>query len=104
MINNSQGKFKIAIFSNFISIIHKPLISSIILLSIIIKISYCPIAKVASSSFCDHFVKLGIFPKILQIDDQENFSANVSEAQYVKVRQSLQVAAPQLWPAPKQGI
>ena len=34
--NNSQGKFKIAIFSNFISIIHKPLISSIILLSIII--------------------------------------------------------------------
>ena len=25
----------------------------------IVKVSYCPIAKVASSSWCDHFVKLG---------------------------------------------
>lgn len=48
-------------------------------------VSYCQIAKVASSSWCNHFIKL----------------ANVSDREYKRWRDALQLLAPDLWPPPK---
>jgi len=52
------------------------------------KISYCQIAKVASSSWCNHFIKL----------------ANVSDKERYRWRDALQVLAPTLWPQPSQNL
>lgn len=51
-------------------------------------IGYCQIAKVASSTWCNHFIGL----------------ANVTNKEYYKWRNALQIYAPTLWPAPSTNV
>ena len=77
------------------------------------RVSYCPIAKVASSSWCDHFVRLGEAKLNIKLGEKqlstkkitkESFiAANVSERKHNQYRKALQMMAPRLWPAPKEG-
>ena len=91
-------------------------------------VSYCQIAKVASSSWCNHFIKLGkldlfwsmlgcltikywtnlqwVYKKYTDLNNikviQSIFSANVSDRTYRRYRDALQMLAPQLWPPPEK--
>jgi len=51
-------------------------------------IGYCQIAKVASSTWCNHFIRL----------------ANVTRKEHHKWRNALQIFAPTLWPAPTSNV
>ena len=69
-------------------------------------LAYCPIAKVASSTWCGHFLRMGETVMILILNDifTSLISANISEAEFKKKSQFLQGAAPKYWPAPKEGM
>ena len=70
------------------------------------KISYCQIAKVASSTWCNHFIKLGEVRWLNneeKLDDNKLFSAaNVTDKERYRWRDALQIFAPKLWPQPSK--
>ena len=66
------------------------------------KVSYCAIPKVASSTWCWHFIKLSKEYEEIKMDLTLT-EGNLTEADVSRRKQVLQTFAPRVWPVPHSG-